>query len=53
METSASDHAYFGTRWEATGAEEYKGPLRTAYFAVLDAWRLAAAEYGISQEAQR
>lgn len=33
------------TRWEATGSEEDKPPLRAAYFAVLDAWRRAVQEY--------
>ena len=33
------------TRWEATGDEAHKPPLRSAYFDVLAAWRRAAAEY--------
>lgn len=33
------------TRWEATGSDDDKPPLREAYFSVLDAWRQAAVEY--------
>ena len=33
-------------KWEETGSEDDKPALRAAYFAVLDAWRQAAAEYG-------
>lgn len=33
------------TRWEATGSEDDKPPLRAAYYGVRDAWRRAAAAY--------
>lgn len=41
------------TRWEATGSEEVKPALRDAYFAVLAAWKRAAAEYHRHQGAER
>ena len=31
--------------WEATGSEDDLPPLRTAYHAVLEAWRRAATEF--------
>lgn len=33
------------TRWESTGLDDHKPPLRAAYFSVLDAWRRATEEY--------
>jgi len=41
------------TRWEATGSERDKPPLRTAYYAVLEAWREATAEYHQREGAER
>ena len=40
------------TRWEATGAEEDKPPLREAYEHLLYAWDMAAKEY-MKREAER
>lgn len=41
------------TRWEATGSDDDKPALREAYFAVLEAWREAVAEYRQREEAGR
>jgi len=33
------------TRWETTGDEAHKPPLRDAYFQVCEAWKRAVADY--------
>lgn len=38
------------TRWEATGSDDDKPALREAYFAVLNAWRTATAEFNRHQQ---
>ena len=33
------------TAWEATGAERERDSVRTAYLAVMDAWKVAVGQY--------